>query len=84
MKTRIHNDILAIAAAVMLGLATTSGAALARGGHGGGGHGGGRFGMPLISVPSNTVPQFNASSPYTVAPSAETPVSPASPGSVFH
>jgi hypothetical protein len=54
--------------AVMLGLATTSGAALARGGHGGGGHGGGRFGMPLISVPSNTVPQFNASSPYTVAP----------------
>ena len=84
MQTQIYTKILAIAAAVMLGIATTSGAALARGGHGGGGHGSGRFGMPLISVPSNPVPQFNASSPYTVTPSAETPVSPASPGSVFH
>ena len=79
MKTQIHSKILAIAAAVMLGIALTSGSALARGAHGGG-----RFGMPLISAPSSPVPQFNASSPYTVTPSAETPVSPASPGSVFH
>jgi hypothetical protein len=77
MKTKIHSKTLAIAAAVILGIASTS--AVARGAHGGGG-----FGMPLISAPSSPVPQFNASSPYTVTPSAETPVSPASPGSVFH
>jgi hypothetical protein len=42
MKTFMHRKILAIAAAVMLGLATTAGAALARGGGGfGGGHIGG-------------------------------------------
>ena len=79
MKIQIHSKILAIAAAVMLGIATTGGSARARGAHGGG-----RFGMPLISAPSSPAPQFNASSPYTVTPSAETPVSPASPGSVFH
>jgi hypothetical protein len=79
MKGQFHSKILAIAAAVMLGIATTGGSALARGAHGGGG-----FGTPLISAPSYPVPQFNPSSPYTVAPSAETPVSPASPGSVFH
>ena len=58
---------------------TTSGSALARGVPGGG-----HFGMPLISAPSNPVPQFNPSSPYTVTAPGETPVSPASPGSVFH
>jgi hypothetical protein len=79
MKTKIHSKTLAVAAAVMLGIASTGGSAVARGAHGGGG-----FGMPLISAPSNPVPQFNPSSPYTVTPSAETPVSPASPGSVFH
>jgi hypothetical protein len=80
MKAQIDSKILAIAAAVMLGIATTGGgSAVARGAHGGG-----RFGMPLISAPSSPAPQFNASSPYTVTPSAETPVSPASPGSVFH
>jgi hypothetical protein len=42
MKTLTHRKILAIAAAVMIGMATTGGAALARGGGGfGGGHGGG-------------------------------------------
>ena len=79
MKTKIYSKTLAVAAAVMLGIASTGGSAVARGAHGGGG-----FGMPLISAPSNPVPQFNPSSPYTVTPSAETPVSPASPGSVFH
>jgi hypothetical protein len=79
MKTQMHGQILAIGAAVMLGIATTGGSAVARDAHGGG-----RFGVPLISTPSNPVPQFNPSTPYTVTPSAETPVSPASPGSVFH
>jgi hypothetical protein len=42
MKIQIHHEILAIAAAVMIGMATTGGAALARGGGGfGGGHVGG-------------------------------------------
>jgi hypothetical protein len=39
MKTQIHSKILAIAAAAMIGIATTGSAALARGGGGfGGGH----------------------------------------------
>jgi hypothetical protein len=81
MNIRIHRTAVAITMAVMLGVAATSGAALARGAQ----VGGGRYATPFIgSVPSNPAPQFNASSPYTVAPSAETPVSPASPGSVFH
>ena len=63
MKTQIHSKTLAIAAAVILGIASTGGSAVARGAHGGGG-----FGMPLISAPSNPVPQFNPSSPYTVTP----------------
>jgi hypothetical protein len=79
MKAQIHSKILTIAAALMLGIATTSGSALARGVPGGG-----HFGMPLIGAPSNPVPQFNPSSPYTVTAPGETPVSPASPGSVFH
>jgi hypothetical protein len=79
MKTQIHSKTLAIAAAVILGIASTGGSAVARGAHGGA-----RYGMPLIGAPSNPVPQFNPSSSYTVTPSAETPVSPASPGSVFH
>jgi hypothetical protein len=39
---------------------------------------------PLVNpAPSMPPPTFNPSSSYTVAPSRETPVSPASPGSVF-
>jgi hypothetical protein len=50
MKIQIHNKILAIAAAVMIGIATTGGAALARGGGGfGGGHVGG-FGGAHMGV----------------------------------
>jgi hypothetical protein len=40
----MRRKTLAIAAALMLGIATTGGAALARGGGGGGGHGGGGHG----------------------------------------
>jgi hypothetical protein len=40
----MRGKILAIAAALMLGIATTGGAALARGGGGSGGHGGGGHG----------------------------------------
>jgi hypothetical protein len=50
MKTQIHNKILAIAAAAMIGIATTGSGALARGGGGfGGGHIGG-FGGAHIGV----------------------------------
>jgi hypothetical protein len=49
----------------------------------GGGHMGG-IGVPLIGSVPMTPPVFNPSTPYTVTPSPEVPVSPASPGSVFH
>jgi hypothetical protein len=85
MKTQMHGKAITIAAVVMLGLATTGGAALARiGGFGAGHVGGGFFGGPnmgdTISTPS---PIFNPGSGYTVPVSPETPVSPASPGSIF-
>jgi hypothetical protein len=87
MKTQMHRKAIAIAAVVMLGLATTGGAALARIGSFSGGHidGGGFHGGPYmgdtISTPS---PIFNPSSGYTVPTSPEAPVSPTSPGSIFH
>jgi hypothetical protein len=86
MKSQAHRKILAVAAVVMVGLATTGGAALARvdsfiGGHIGGGFHGGPYMGDTISTPS---PIFNPSSGYTVPTSPETPVSPASPGSIFH
>jgi hypothetical protein len=87
MKSQIHRKILAIAATVMIGVATTGGAALARGGVGGfgGGHMGGGFrGGPYMGGVISTPPVFNPSSGYTVPTSPEAPVSPASPGSVFH
>jgi hypothetical protein len=85
-EDRAHRKILAVAAAVMLGLATTGGAALARiGGFGGDHMGGGFRGGPYLgdttSAPS---PIFNPSSGYTVPTSPEAPISPASPGSIFH
>jgi hypothetical protein len=86
MKTQLHRKAIAIAAVVMLGLATTGGTALARIGSFSDGHiGGGFHGRPYmgdtISTPS---PIFNPSSGYTVPTSPETPVSPESPGSIFH
>jgi hypothetical protein len=50
MRNRVHSKILAIAAAVMIGMAITGGSALARGGGGfGGGHIGG-FGGAHVGV----------------------------------
>ena len=78
------------AAALLVGMMAVATDALAAG-HGGGG--GGRFGGGhmgrgvggpwLNNVPSLPAPIFNPSTPYTVPSSRETPVSPASPGSVF-
>ena len=86
MKTHDHRTILAVAAAVMLGLATTDGAALAPSGGFGGDHIGGGFrGGPYLGDTASTPsPIFNPSSGYTVSTSAKAPVSPASPGSIFH
>jgi hypothetical protein len=44
----------------------------------------GGIGVPLIASVPMTPPIFNPSTPYTVTQSPEVPVSPASPGSVFH
>jgi hypothetical protein len=83
MKTQANRKILAVAAAVMFGLAATGGAALARvgGDHMGGGFRGGPYLGDTTSTPS---PIFNPSSGYTMPTSPEAPVSPASPGSIFH
>ena len=81
---KIQSKILAIAAAAMIGIATTGGAALARGG----GHIGSGFhgfnGGPYMGGVISTPPILNPSSGYTVPTSPETTVSPASPGSLFH
>jgi len=73
------------AAALLVGMmAVATDALAAGGGRFGGGHMGGGFRGPLLeSVPSLPAPIFNQSTPYTVPSSRETPVSPASPGSVF-
>ena len=78
------------AAALLVGMIAVATDALAAGHSGGGGgrfgggHMGGGFRGPLLeSVPSLPAPIFNPSTPYTVPSSRETPVSPASPGSVF-
>ena len=91
LKTRgvSHGDIqmkrnlviLAVAASLAGMVATDALAA----GHGfGGGHVGGRFGAPLVGSAPMTSPIYNPSTPYTVTQSPEVPVSPASPGSLFH
>jgi hypothetical protein len=78
---------LVAAATLLAGMVATDAVAA---GHAGGsasgiasGHGGQFRGPLLNSTPSLPPPVFNPSSPYTVAPSPETPVSPASPGSIF-
>ena len=78
-----RNLVVLPAAALLAGMVGTD--ALAAG-HGGfaGGHVGGRFGAPLIGSAPMTSPIYNPSTPYTVTQSPEVPVSPASPGSVFH
>lgn len=83
----IARNTMIVLVAITLGTAAVTDAlAAGRGGGGGfrGGHMGRGFGGPLLdSVPSAPPPVFNPSSPYTVSPSPETPVSPASPGSIF-
>jgi hypothetical protein len=68
-------------AALLAGMVATDAMAAEHGGFGGGHMGG--IGVPLIGVPM-TPPIFNPSTPYIVTQSPEVPVSPASPGSVFH
>jgi hypothetical protein len=83
-----RNLVVLATAALLAGLAATD--ALAAG-HGRGGDIGGGFspesfrgGEPFFgNVPSAPPPVFNPSSPYTVPRSPETPVSPASRGSIF-
>jgi hypothetical protein len=90
-KSIAHNTMILLAAITLSTAVATDALAAGRGG-GGGGHRGGGFGgqigggfsEPVVGpVPSMPPPVFNPSSPYTVAPSRETPVSPASPGSIF-
>jgi hypothetical protein len=79
-----HNTMMLLAAMTFSIAVATDGLAAGRGGRGGGGHIGGGFRGPLLnSVPSMPPPIFNPSSSYTVPPSREAPVSPASPGSIF-
>jgi hypothetical protein len=77
-----RNLVVLAAAALLAGMVATD--ALAAGHSAfGGGHIGGRFG-PLTGSAPMPSPIYNPSTPYTVTQSPETPVSPASPGSVFH
>jgi len=71
---------------VAIALSTAVAADAFAAGRGGGraGHAGGAFqGVPQLDAPSVQQPIFNPSSSYTAPPATETPVSPASPGSVF-
>jgi hypothetical protein len=86
----MKRNLRIVAAASLLACMVATDALAA--GHGGGfapgnfgsGHMGRGFGEPFpggtMSAPA---PIYNPSTPYTVSPSPETPVSPASPGSVF-
>lgn len=84
-----HTLRVVATAALLAGMVATNAMAA---GHGGGfaaggfagGHMGRGFGGPIPgSIISTPAPILNPSSSYTVSPSPETPVSPASPGSVF-
>jgi hypothetical protein len=83
-----RNTMIVLAAVMLTAAAATDALAAGRGGGGGGGarsgHMGRGVGGPwLNNVPSLPAPIFNPSTPYTVPQLRETPVSPASPGSVF-
>jgi hypothetical protein len=88
----IARQTMILLTAVKLGTAVATDAPTAGFGSGGGSHGGGGFGARHMGrgfheqLPDRVPmppPVFNPSSPYTVPQSRETPVSPASPGSVF-
>jgi hypothetical protein len=81
-RRTVAQGAVILIAAMALSTAVTTGALAA--GHGGGSHIGARFHGPIVeSVPEMAAPVFNPSTPYTVPQGRETPVSPASPGSVF-
>jgi hypothetical protein len=88
IKFIARNTAIILAAGVLSAAAATDTLAAGRAGvgHVGGFHSGhmhgGMHGPLLNSVPSPG-PTFNPSSSYTVPQSRETPVSPASPGSMF-
>ena len=80
----MKRNLVALAVAALLtGMVATDAPAAGHGGFGGG-HKGGRFDEPLIGSAPMTSPICNPSTPYTVTQSPEVPVSPASPGSLFH
>jgi hypothetical protein len=80
----IMRHTFAVLAAAGLLIGTIATGAEARHGMGGFHHVAGRFGGPIIGGVAPMAPIYNSSGGYTVTPSIETPVSPASPGSVFH
>jgi hypothetical protein len=85
---RMRNAMILLALTMFASAMSTHAFAAGRGFGGGGGfHGGhmrsGFHGSIIDTVPSMPAPKFNRSDPYTVHQSPETPVSPASPGSIF-
>jgi hypothetical protein len=83
-KLLSRNTMIVLAAVMLTAAAATDALAAGRGGGARSGHVGRGVGGPwLNNVPSPAAPIFNQSTPYTVPQSRETPVSPASPGSVF-
>jgi hypothetical protein len=82
-RKSVTRNIMALLAAMALSAAMATDALAA--GHGAGGHRGGHVtgGFSGLDRVPSTPPVFNPSSPYTVPQSHETPVSPASPGSIF-
>jgi hypothetical protein len=86
-RSTARNTIILLAAITLVTAVATDALAAGHGSRGGGfkgSHIGGGFGGPLFnSAPAMPPPVFNPSSPYTVPAPRETPVSPASPGSIF-
>jgi hypothetical protein len=82
-RTTIRNIVIVLAA-IMIGTAAASNAlAAGRSQARGAGHTRGMYGGPITSPPPSMTPNFNPSYRYVVPQGPETPVSPASPGSVF-
>jgi hypothetical protein len=86
-RKSVARNTMTLLAAITLSAAVATDALAAERDVGSGGHGvghiaGGFRGPSPDRIPSMP-PVFNPSSPYTVPQSRETPVSPASPGSIF-
>jgi hypothetical protein len=85
-KRSVAPQATIVLVAIVLGTGVSGAVAAGRGGGGGFsvGHIGRGFNARIPDgIPSAPAPVFNPSTPYTVSPLRETPVSPASPGSVF-